>query len=144
LVVLRILCSYFCVICVYMSLLIFRHSWCFPLITLALYFHCIFFGYNLTRCTFSYQTLFFFWFSGPVVFPSWLYLVVYVIVACIACSFTIACLGFDAYVRMSGVRYESQRDTIVPISISLRSYFHFVNLDAVLCWLVSSGGDVEL
>jgi hypothetical protein len=29
--------------------------------------------------------------------------VVYLIVVCIACNFTIACLKFDAYVRMSGV-----------------------------------------
>jgi hypothetical protein len=67
-----------------------------------LFLLCIF-GYNLTLCTFSYQSLVF-WFSGPVVFPSWLYFVVYLIVVCIACNFTIACLRFDAYFRMSGVR----------------------------------------
>jgi hypothetical protein len=33
-----------------------------------------------------------------MVFPSWLYLVVYLIIVCIACNFTR--LRFDAYVRM--------------------------------------------
>jgi hypothetical protein len=51
------------------------------------------FGYNLTRYTFSYQTLVL-WFSDPVDFASWLSLVVYVIVVCIACNFNIACLMF--------------------------------------------------
>jgi hypothetical protein len=74
-----------------MSLLIFHHTWCFPLVIFSTLFHCVFFGYNFTRCTFSYQP----WFVlGPCGFPSWLYLVVYLIVVCITCNFAIACLRF--------------------------------------------------
>jgi hypothetical protein len=81
----------FCVICVYMSLLIFHHSWCFPHVIFSTFFHCVFFGYNFTRCTFSYQP----WFVlGSCGFPSWLYLVVCLIVLCITCNFAIACLRF--------------------------------------------------
>jgi hypothetical protein len=56
----------FCVICVYMSLLIFRHTWCFHSSFLALCFTVYFLGYNFTRCTFSTNLDLF---SGPVVFP---------------------------------------------------------------------------
>jgi hypothetical protein len=65
-------------------------------------------------CCFVYVAVFvcvrspvrvFFFSLCPVVFPSWLYLVVYLIVVCIACYFTIACFSFDVYFSMSGVQH---------------------------------------
>jgi hypothetical protein len=44
----------------------------------------VYFGYNFTRCTFSYHPWFVF---GSCGFLSWLYLVVYLIVMCITCNF---------------------------------------------------------
>jgi ABC-type glycerol-3-phosphate transport system permease component len=93
---------FLCDMCIYVSSYISSFV-VFPTHHFSTLFSLCIFGYNLIRCTFSYQTLVFFLFSGPVVFPSCLYLVVYLIVACVACNFTIACLRFDAYFRMSGV-----------------------------------------
>jgi hypothetical protein len=42
----------FCVICVYVSSYIPLYI-VFPLVIFITSFHCVFFGYNFTRCTFS-------------------------------------------------------------------------------------------
>jgi hypothetical protein len=60
-----------------------------------------------------------------MVFPSWLYLVVYLTVVCIACNFTIACLRFDACFRMyGGGRLEMTWEREVQRVIKLKNLTH--------------------
>jgi hypothetical protein len=66
-----------------------------------------------------------------VVFPSWLYLVVYLIVVRIACNFTIACLRFDAYFRMS----------VVQLIVGLPISSTFICMTVV--WCVQSVGKTD-